>query len=59
VQLTDQTTLAHRFVPADPERRQPAYLEIRFDQLVWQVCDQLAWRTIGDALLRAHQQLLR
>lgn len=57
VQLTDQVEVTHQFVPANPDRRQPAYLEVRVDQLVWHVCDQLAWRTIGDAWLAAHQQL--
>lgn len=57
VQWTDQVEVTHRFVPADVERRQPAYLEVRIDQLVWQVCDQTAWRSIGDAWLAAHQQL--
>jgi len=57
VQLTEQVEVIHRFVPADLDRRQPAYLEFRVDQLVWQVCDQLAWRTIGDVWLVAHQQL--
>jgi hypothetical protein len=57
VQLTDQTQVFHRFAPADPDRRRPAYLEIRVDQLLWQICDQLAWRSIGDAWLTAHQQL--
>ncbi len=59
LQLTDEVKVTHRFMRADPDRGQPAYLEIRVDQLVWQICDQLAWRTIGDALLSAHQQLLR
>jgi hypothetical protein len=59
VQLTNQVEVAHCFVRAAPDKRQPAYLEVRVDQLVWQVCDQLAWRTIGDAWLAAHQQLRR
>jgi hypothetical protein len=59
VQLTGQTEVFHRFVPADPARRQPAYLEVRVEQLLWQVCDQLAWRTIGNAWLAAHQELRR
>lgn len=49
----------HRFVPADPDRRQPGHLEVRVDQLTWQVCDLTAWRAIGDAWLRAHQLLDR
>lgn len=35
VQLTDQVRVTHRFVPADPDRRQPAHLEARVDQLTW------------------------
>jgi hypothetical protein len=57
IQLTDQCEVFHRFMPADLDRRRPAYLEIRVDQLHWQICDQLAWRTIGDAWLAAHQHL--
>ncbi len=57
LQLTDKVRVAHRLVPADPNRRQPAYLEARVDQLIWQVCDLTAWRAIGDAWLRAHQLL--
>jgi hypothetical protein len=57
VQLTDQVEVTHCFVPANPASRQPPYLEVRVDQLVWQVCDQLAWRTIGDVWLAVHQQL--
>lgn len=57
VQLTEQVKVEHRFVTGDLHRREPAYLEVRVDQLVWQVCDLLAWRTIGDAWLTAHQQL--
>jgi hypothetical protein len=57
VQLTGQVEVFHRFLPADPDRRRPAYLEVRVDQLVWQVCDQFAWRRIGATWLAAHQQL--
>jgi hypothetical protein len=57
VQLTEQVRVQHRFVPADPARREPPYLEVRVDQLVWQVCDQVAWRALGDAWLAAHEQL--
>ncbi|MDQ2710155.1 MAG: hypothetical protein M3Z25_22160 [Actinomycetota bacterium] len=55
LQVTDQVRVTHRFVPADPDRRQPAHLEARIDQLTWQVCDLTAWRAIGDAWLQAHQ----
>ncbi|MGD9991442.1 hypothetical protein [Pseudonocardia sp.] len=59
VQLTDQVEIMSRFVPADLVGLQPAYLEVRVDQLVWQVCDLTAWRTIGDAWLAAQQYLER
>ena len=59
VQLTDAVRISNRFVPAEPERRDPAHLEVRLDQLVWQVCDLTAWRAIGDAWLGAQQQLRR
>jgi len=55
VQLTDQVRVTHRFVSADPARRQPAHLEAQVDQLTFQVCDLTAWRAIGDAWLSAHQ----
>ncbi|MGH3850923.1 MAG: hypothetical protein ACRDRT_14685 [Pseudonocardiaceae bacterium] len=40
-----------------PRTRTPAHLRIQIDQLVWQVCDQQAWRRIGDAWFQAQQYL--
>src|SRR5581483_3069126 len=57
VELTDQVTVASRFVPANTARHQPAYLATQVDQLLWQVCDQTAWRAIGDAWLAAYEHL--
>ena len=57
VQLTGRSNVGHRFVPADPDRRQPAHVEFRVDQLAWQVCDQLAWRTIGNTWMTTYEQL--
>lgn len=57
VRLTKNVEVVPRFVPADPAMRRPAYLEVRVDQLVWQVFDVAAWRTIGDAWLAAQQHL--
>jgi hypothetical protein len=32
-------------------------VEVRVDQLVWQVCDLTGWRTIGDVWLEAQHLL--
>ena len=40
------------------ETRTPAYLRVCVDRrLVWQVCDRVAWRAIGDALFDAQRCL--
>ena len=43
VQLTRDVEVVSRFVPADRATRRPAHVEVRVDQLVWQVCDPVSY----------------
>lgn len=59
VQLTEHVKVSTVFVPGNPQKRRPDHLRVQVDQLVWEVCDIEAWRTIGDAWLAAQQYLER
>jgi hypothetical protein len=39
--------------------RTPTHLQVRTDRLVWQVVDQQAWRSVGDAWLAIERHLHR
>ncbi len=57
LRLTGDVELYTQPIAGRPSTRTPAHLRIQIDQLVWQVCDQQAWRRIGDAWFAAQQYL--
>ena len=57
VRLTGPVEVHTQWIAGRPRTRTPAHLRIQVDQLVWQVCDQQAWRRIGDAWFAAQQYL--
>jgi hypothetical protein len=57
VRLTGQVEVHTRWIAGRASTRTPAHLRIQIEQLVWQVCDQQAWRRIGDAWFQAQQYL--
>ncbi|MGD9525190.1 hypothetical protein [Pseudonocardia sp.] len=59
VQLTEHVKVLTVFVPGNLEKRRPDHVRVQVDQLVWEICDIEAWRTIGDAWLTAQQYLER
>jgi hypothetical protein len=57
MQPTQPVPLSARWIRAQPSHHLPAHLQIRIDQLVWQVCDTAAWASVGDAWFDAQRQL--
>ena len=57
LRLTGLVEVRTQWIAGRPRTRTPAHLRIQIDQLVWQVCDQQAWRRIGDAWFAAQQYL--
>lgn len=57
LRLTGQVEVHTQWITGRLRTRTPAHVRIQIDQLVWQVCDQQAWRRIGDAWFAAQQYL--
>ena len=53
LRLSGQVEVHTQWIAGRPSTRTPAHLRIQVEQLVWQVCDQQAWRRIGDAWFAA------
>ena len=59
LQLTEHVKMSTLFVPGNVRKQRPDHVRVQVDQLVWEVCDIEAWRTIGDAWLVAQRYLER
>jgi len=57
LRLTGAVQVATQWIEGRRETRTPAYLRVRVDRLVWQICDRQAWQRIGQAWFDAQQYL--
>ena len=57
LRLTTPIEVTTHWMPGRGATNTPAHLRIRVDRLVWQVCDQQAWRRIADAWFTAQRYL--
>jgi hypothetical protein len=57
LQLTGEVKVEAQWIAGRRETRTPSHLRIRADRVVWQVCDRVAWRAIGDALFEAQRYM--
>jgi len=57
LRLSGQVEVVTQWITGRSQTRTPPHLRIQINQLVWQVCDQQAWRRIGDAWFEVQRHL--